>query len=193
LAKQILPVAELLSGAATAEFIMPILLAYLDDAAAVVREKTVEIAGRVLVSAARELSWYSETIVNVMSSIKLLATSHRWSDRRAYINICLALAKEVEQRFVVDELLPLLVMLAEDSVAAVRVTLCHFLTEILQLDPTYVSLPDITAAINTLKVDNDSVVVAAAHSIKANAEAETKEVDAVLMPVQDVHFSPTGL
>jgi serine/threonine-protein phosphatase 4 regulatory subunit 1 len=192
LAKQILPVAELLSGAATAEFIVPILLAYLDDTAAVVREKTVEIAGRVLFNAARELSWYSETIVNAMSSIKLLATSHRWSDRRAYINICLALAREVEQRFVVDELLPLLVMLAEDSVAAVRVALSHFLTEVLRLDPTYISLPDISAAIIILKADSDPTVVAAAQSMKAEAEAKVKD-DAAFTSARDVRFSPTGL
>ena len=192
LAKQILPVAELLSGAATAEFIVPILLAYLDDTAAVVREKTVEIAGRVLFNAARELSWYSETIVNAMSSIKLLATSHRWSDRRAYINICLALAREVEQRFVVDELLPLLVMLAEDSVAAVRVALSHFLTEVLRLDPTYISLPDISAATIILKADSDPTVVAAAQSMKAEAEAKVKD-DAAFTSARDVRFSPTGL
>jgi serine/threonine-protein phosphatase 4 regulatory subunit 1 len=178
LAKQILPVAELLSGAATAEFIVPILLAYLDDTAAVVREKTVEIAGRVL--------------FNAMSSIKLLATSHRWSDRRAYINICLALAREVEQRFVVDELLPLLVMLAEDSVAAVRVALSHFLTEVLRLDPTYISLPDISAAIIILKADSDPTVVAAAQSMKAEAEAKVKD-DAAFTSARDVRFSPTGL
>ena len=87
LAEQLLPLTRLMSGAATAEFIVPILLLYLDDAAAVVRDKAVEVVCKVLTHAARDLSWYSEPIVNALSSVKLLATSHRWSDRRAYVNI----------------------------------------------------------------------------------------------------------
>ena len=184
LVDQILPIAQSLSGAATAEFIFPILLSSLHDAASVVREKAVEIAGRVLITAAKDISWYSDSLVNTLSSIKLLATSHRWSDRRAYANICLALAKEVEQRIVVDELLPLLVMLAEDSVTSVRVAVSHFLNEVLFLDSSYTSLPDIHAAINALKTDDDPAVRLAAVRKASNSPVPRQS---------SVHFSPTGL
>jgi len=184
LADQILPIAQSLSGAATAEFIFPILLSSLHDAASVVREKAIDIAGRVLVTTAKDISWYSDSVVNALSSIKLLATSHRWSDRRAYVNIGLALAKEVEQRIVVDELLPLMVMLAEDSVTSVRVAVSHFLNEVLRLDSSYASLPDISAAIKVLKMDDDPAVRLAAERKVSNSPTQRQTL---------VHFSPTGL
>jgi len=195
LAKQIVPIAELLPGAATAEFMLPVLLAYLDDTAAVVREKAVSVASTVLINTTKELSWYSEQIVDALSSIKLLATSHRWSDRRAYVTISLALAKEVEQRIVVDELLPLLVMLAEDSVASVRLALSQFLTEVLQLDPTYLSLPDISAAINILKATDDAVIRSLLQSAEDSATLAMR-MDTLgdgVTSAQQVQFSPTGL
>ncbi|OUS49330.1 armadillo-type protein [Ostreococcus tauri] len=193
LAEQILPIAESLSGAASAEFLFPILLSFLHDAASVVREKAVEITGRVLFIAAKDLTWYSESIVNALSSIKLLATSHRWSDRRAYVNICLTLTREVEQRFIVDELLPLLVMLAEDTAAVVRVALCHFLYETLRLDPTYASLPDISAALSILKIDEEATVRAAAERAEAGSNSKPGETSEGFTSACELQFSPTGL
>ena len=193
LAEQLLPLTRLMSGAATAEFIVPILLLYLDDAAAVVRDKAVEVVGKVLTHAARDLSWYSEPIVNALSSVKLLATSHRWSDRRAYVNISLALAMEVEQRVVIDELMPLLVMLAEDSVVAVRLALSNLLLETLVLDPSYLSLPDIGAALYILKADRDSRVVQMAQKAEAQAKAQKEVKAGEFTSACDVHFAPTGL
>lgn len=87
---------ELLFGVVIVEFIVLILFVYLDDIVVVVCEKIVEIVGRVFFNAARELSWYSEIIVNVMFFIKLFVMSYRWFDCRVYINICFVFVREVE-------------------------------------------------------------------------------------------------
>lgn len=111
------------------------------------------------------------------------------------MTISLALAKEVEQRIVVDELLPLLVMLAEDSVASVRLALSQFLTEVLQLDPTYLSLPDISAAINILKATDDAVIRSLLQSAEDSATLAMR-MDTLgdgVTSAQQVQFSPTGL
>ena len=191
MAEQMLPTSRLLSGTATAEFIIPVLMTYLDDAASVVREKAVAVVGEVLAHAATELSWYSNEIVNALSTIKRLATSHRWSDRRAYIHICLSLAMEVDQRLVVDELLPLLVMLAEDPVTSVKTTLGAFLEDVLKHDPTYTTLPDINAAIDILKADSIPELVQIALRCEAHATLPTNEKE--LTSTHDVRFAPTGL
>lgn len=193
LAEQLLPLTSLLSGAAAAEFIVPILLLYLDDTAAVVREKAIEVVGKVLAHATHDLSWYSEPIVNALASIKLLATSHRWSDRRAYVNVSLALVKEVEQRFVVDEMMPLLVMLAEDSVIAVKLALSNLLVETLAFDPTYSSLPDFCAALHILQADEGLRAAKIVHRAATQAHDTREQLDEGFTPSRDVIFAPTGL
>ncbi len=95
----------------------------------------------------------------------------------------------------VDELLPLLVMLAEDSVASVRLALSQFLTEVLQLDPTYLSLPDISAAINILKATDDAVIRSCLQSAEDSATLAMR-MDTLgdgVTSAQQVQFSPTGL
>ena len=55
----------------------------------------------------------------VLAEMKLMATNPRWVDRQAYVQICGAFVGVVD-RGVVDELLPLLLMMVDDHVPNVR-------------------------------------------------------------------------
>ena len=89
-----------------------------------------------------------------MSDLKRMATNPGWMDRQAYVQMCGAFSAVVDPRVVIEELVPLLVMSADDVVPNVRRELAATIAT-LQANPSFAALPDLRKAVARLRDDRD--------------------------------------
>jgi serine/threonine-protein phosphatase 4 regulatory subunit 1 len=130
------------------------------------------------------VAWRTGEVGKTVSSLKLMATDPGWMDRQAYVQICGAFSSVVDPKVVIEELVPLLVMTADDAVPNVRRELAVTIAT-LQANPSFATLPDLRDAVARLRVDRDADV--------AQTARECAFEDRGGMGRACSEFAPTGL
>ena len=159
LALQLDALSEIVSQRDNEEFVLPLALRLLRDPAHAVRAKAVGCLGAVLRNTARgpAATWREGVCGKTVSDLKRMATNPGWMDRQAYVQMCGAFSAQVDPRVVIEELVPLLVMSADDAVPNVRRELAATIAT-LQANPSFAALPDLRDAVARLRDDRDGDV-----------------------------------
>ena len=165
LSEQLSALSRILPASINEQYLLPLLLSLLKDPASAVRLKSIEAVGVVLQNTRGEskgggsssAGWRAGRLGGVLAEIKLMATNPRWLDRQAYAQICGAFVGVVDREVVTEELLPLMLMMVDDSVPNVRCELAKALA-VFQKDPAYAGLADLRDAVGTLRNDPDTEV-----------------------------------
>lgn len=168
MAEQLGALSGILPPHANEKTLLPLLLRLLKDPAYAVRAKTIEAAGVVLQNtvggSSGSATWRMGQVGGTVAELKLMATNPCWVDRQAYVQICRAFIGVVDASVVMDELLPLMLMIIDDAVPNVRRELATTLA-IFQAHPAYAGLPDLRDALLTLRTDPDADVCQTVHSM----------------------------
>jgi serine/threonine-protein phosphatase 4 regulatory subunit 1 len=159
MSEQLGALSGMLPAHANEETLLPLLLRLLKDPASAVRAKCIEAAGVVLQNTTKGggSTWRAGQVGGVISDLKLMATNPRWVDRQAYAQICGAFVGVVDASVVIDELLPLMLMLVEDTVPNVRRELAKSLA-VFQAHPAFAGISDLKDAVGAMRNDPDADV-----------------------------------
>lgn len=175
MSEQLGALSGILPAHANEETLLPLLLRLLKDPASAVRTKCIETAGVVLqnmtkgssASGSGSSTCRSGHFGEIIVELKLMATNPRWTDRQAYALICGAFVGVVDTSLVIDELLPLMLMMVDDAVPNVRSELAKSLA-VFRAHPAYARIPDLKDAVGALKNDPDAEVCQTVKSMCAD-------------------------
>lgn len=188
LAEQLDDLSGMVSQHDNEQYVLPLALRLLRDPVHAVRAKTVSGLGAVLHNTAgveATSTWRTGVVGETVSNLKLMATNHEsWMDRQAYVQMCGVFASVVDPRVVIEELVPLLLMTADDAVPNVRRELASTIAN-MQTNPSYATLPDLRDAVARLRDDRDVDVAQTARGCAFEDRGGVGEAG--------VGFAPTGL
>ncbi len=189
LAEQLDALSGIVSRRENEEIVLPLALRLLRDPAHAVRAKAVGCLGAVLRDTARgpAATWREGGVGQTVSDLKRMATNPGWMDRQAYVQMCGAFSATVDPRVVIEELVPLLVMSADDAVPNVRRELAATVAT-LQANPSFAVLPDLRAVVARLRDDRDRDV---ARTARGCAFEERGGMGGAGLTA--LEFAPTGL
>ena len=189
LALQLDALSEIVSQRDNEEIVLPLALRLLRDPAHAVRAKAVGCLGAVLRNTARgpAATWRDGVCGKTVSDLKRMATNPGWMDRQAYVQMCGAFSAQVDPRVVIEELVPLLVMSADDAVPNVRRELAATIAT-LQANPSFAALPDLRDAVARLRDDHDGDVARTARGCAFEDRGGMGRTGLTVL-----EFAPTGL
>mmetsp|Transcript_15407 Transcript_15407/g.64980 ORF Transcript_15407/g.64980 Transcript_15407/m.64980 type:complete len:657 (-) Transcript_15407:80-2050(-) len=189
LALQLDALSEIVSQRDNEEIVLPLALRLLRDPAHAVRAKAVGCIGAVLRNTARgpAATWREGVCGKTVSDLKRMATNPGWMDRQAYVQMCGAFSAQVDPRVVIEELVPLLVMSADDAVPNVRRELAATIAT-LQANPSFAALPDLRDAVARLRDDHDGDVARTARGCAFEDRGGMGRTGLTVL-----EFAPTGL
>ena len=189
LAEQLDALSGIVSQRDNEEIVLPLALRLLRDPAHAVRAKAVGCLGAVLRNTARgpAATWREGGVGKTVSDLKRMATNPGWMDRQAYVQMCGAFSAVVDPRVVIEELVPLLVMSADDAVPNVRRELAATIAT-LQANPSFAALPDLRDAVARLRDDRDGDVARTARGCAFEDRGGMGRTGLTAL-----EFAPTGL
>ena len=189
LAEQLDALSGIVSQRDNEKIVLPLALRLLRDPAHAVRAKAVGCLGVVLRNTAHgpAATWREGGVGKTVSDLKRMATNPGWTDRRTYVQMCGAFSAVVDPRVVIEELVPLLVMSADDAVPNVRRELAATIAT-LQTNPSFAALPDLRDAVARLRDDRDRDVARAARGRAFEDRGGTGRTGLTAL-----EFAPTGL
>lgn len=189
LAEQLDALSGIVSQRDNEKIVLPLALRLLRDPAHAVRAKAVGCLGVVLRNTAHgpAATWREGGVGKTVSDLKRMATNPGWTDRQAYVQMCGAFSAVVDPRVVIEELVPLLVMSADDAVPNVRRELAATIAT-LQTNPSFAALPDLRDAVARLRDDRDRDVARAARGRAFEDRGGTGRT-----ALTALEFAPTGL